>query len=528
MNIKNNLIYVFIIFWTCFGFSSTEDIIFSLDQDTIEVAPGRVENIYITALVPKNFHAYSDKIKINKIFPENFILGQIKIKNEKEFYDKFSKKNRMAFTESGQITVQLETPIDINETVKQINFDFYYQICSEKVCFLPRMQTIYLNVAVNKKPVIQITTEPTKEKDLTLIEQLESAFKENIFYAFLISFLAGILTSFTPCIFPMIPITLSILGHNAEKNTRSENIIRSLLYVLGIALTYSILGVLAALTGSLFGNALSNRYVLIFMFLLFFLLALGMWGFIEIQAPAFIRNKFGLGKKQSFAGIFLMGLISGIVASPCVGPVLVSILSYVSLTKNAVLGFWLLFTYAVGLGLIFILIGAFSNLIRLLPKSGAWMNRIKFILGLLMILTGLYYLKLAFPMVTFSPTEQSISKTQLNWQPYSEDKLIKAQAQQQPVLIDFRADWCAACHELEEKTFSQAGFKILTKDFMLLKVDATEDTPEVQVILKKYNVKGLPTVLFVNRNGLVLDHLTFTQFLDWTDLKPKVIEASQN
>lgn len=348
---------------------------------------------------------------------------------------------------------------------------------------------------------------------------IESALSGNIFYALLASFVAGILTSFTPCIFPMIPITLSILGHDAEKNSRLQNFTRSLIYVLGIAITYSILGVSAAMTGNLFGQTLSNKYIVGAMSILFFLMALSMWGFFEIQVPAFIRNRLGVGKKQGYWGIFTMGLISGIVASPCVGPVLVAILSHVSTTKNIYYGFILLFTYALGLGLIFLVIGLFSQALSLLPRSGAWMNRIKFILGALLMLTSLYYARLLIP------TNNESNIVNSSWQKYSLEMINQAKDTHTPVMIDFRADWCAACLELEEKTFSHTEFKELSRDFILLKVDATEETPENQKIIDQYEVKGLPTVVFLNRNGAVSKHLTFTQFIEWTELKPKMTEA---
>ncbi len=504
--------------------AQVEDVIFNLESDTIMLAPGRVETLKIKTILPQGFHAYSDKFKITKVSDPGFKMGQVKVMNEIAFFDKFTKKNRLGLAESGLITAQIETPIDFNNTLKNFHFNLTYQICSEKICYLPKTQTIQVKTEILPKSdavISSIDPEVHKITNSSLIARLQSALADNVFYAFVIAFLAGILTSFTPCIFPMIPITISILGHDAEKNSRAENLLRSILYVLGIALTYSLLGVLAALTGNLFGNALSNKYVLIGMVILFFSMALSMWGLFELQVPAFIRNKFGVGtSKHGYFGIFVTGLFAGIVASPCVGPVLVSILSYVSTTKDAALGFGLLFTYAIGLGLIFIAIGLFGQFLSLLPRSGAWMNKIKFVLGFFMVLTGIYYLRLAFP------TSDNIKST--IFQPYSEEMLSEAKAKKIPVMIDFRADWCMACLEMEEKTFSRPEFIEASKDFMLLQVDATEESPAVQVILDKYGIKGLPTMIFLNSNGDTLNSLTFTQFLEWPELKPKMIEALKN
>jgi len=532
----------FLFFIFCFIFFKTSVFLFAKEiagkdisqfkiiNSEVKSSPGKSVQIQIEARLPKGFHLYADQLKLQKTEPNTYQMGQLKIKPETEFFDKHSQKNRAGFLDYGIISFQIESPEKIFVDEQKINFDLRYQICSDQICYLPKTESLSFKLVYNVLP-------KAEKKSSDLFSNLESEFSKNIYWAFVLVFLAGILTSFTPCIFPMIPITLSVLGHDAEKNTRLQNFLKSLIYVHGIAFTYSILGVVAAMTGSLFGSALSNKYVLSFMVLLFALMAFGMWGFYDLQMPAFIRNKFGgsgSAKKtigESHLSIFIMGLFAGVVASPCVGPVLVSILSFVSTTKNAFLGFGLLFTYAMGLGLIFIIIGLFSQFLKLLPKSGTWMNVVKFIMGFLMICMAVYYLNFIVPIFNaFNSTNISAEKindqkSNFKWTPYSDEVLQKAVANNRPVIIDFFADWCGACHELKEKTFAQAEFQQMSSDFDLIVVDATEDKAEIQQILEKYNVKGLPTVVFVNRKGTVLKDLTFTQFLEWKDLKPKMQKA---
>ena len=524
--------------------------------------------------LPKGFHAYSDQFRINNVEPADFKAGNITVRNETDFFDKFTKKSRKGFFEHGTLDVTVDAPINA-KSVQKIKFDLRYQICSESVCFLPKT----ISIETGTRPV------SPAEKGFSLIDSFESLVQSNLWLAFISIFFAGILTSFTPCIFPMLPITISILGYHADKNSRMTNFSRSLAYVLGIALTYSSLGVAAALTGSLFGSALTNKYVVLALVFLFFAMAFSMWGAWEIQSPAFIRNRLGTGHSKGFGGAFLMGLVAGIVASPCVGPVLVSILTYVSTTKNALLGFGLLFTFAMGLGMIFIAIGLFSSTLKLLPKSGAWMERIKFVLGAGMWIAALYYcqfllsqqwwtaliaasfvalavwqgafkfsdkrfIRRGFFLAMFAaascvfvlaiikpelllkkymsgPTALEKSSTELTWLVYSDEVLAQAKAEKKPLLIDFHAEWCAACHELDNQTFSNPEFKELSRDFKLVKFDATEDSPAIQAVLKKYGIKGLPTVIFINRNGDVRTDLTFTQFLDMNELKPKMQEAQK-
>ncbi len=335
------------------------------------------------------------------------------------------------------------------------------------------------------------------------------------------------------------------------------------------------------MTGSLFGAALANKYILTALVLLFFSMSLSMWGLFELQSPAFIRNRLGSGKSHGFAGAFFMGMVAGVVASPCVGPVLVSILSYVSTTRNVVLGFALLFTFAMGLGLIFIIIGVSSSALKLLPKSGPWMDFMKFLLGAGMWGAALYYAQfilndrwwialiaasfialaawkgafhfhkknyirqsflLALFIFSTSVLILSVFKPQYlsnafhldqvlktadsaNWEVYSAEALVSAKKENKPVMIDFFAEWCAACHELEKKTFATEEFKQLSREFRLLRFDATEDNEQVTAVLKKHQVQGLPTVLFINRNGTRLNELSFFQFIEMNELTPKMQEA---
>lgn len=542
--------------------------------------PNATQTLKLEVILPKKFHAYTDQFKILNIKPEGFKVGELKASPDVEFYDKFSKKKRKGLFEKGSLELLIEAPEKITDPTQKVTFELRHQICSESVCYLPKNTLIEVNTALISTPGAALVA-PVKES-FSLLKSFETALQTSLLLSFLSVFLAGILTSFTPCIFPMLPITISILGYHADHKSRWHNFSRALAYVLGIAITYSSLGVVAALTGSLFGAALTNKYVLAALVLLFSAMALSMWGVFEIQSPAFIRNRLGTGKSRGFSGAFLMGMVAGIVASPCVGPVLVSILSYVSTTKDVVLGFSLLFTFAMGLGLIFIVIGVFSSALKLLPKSGRWMELIKFILGAGMWGAALYYAQfitnerwwialvaasfVAFTVwkgafrirknlliqsillviFTFSAsvlllsifkpqtlenafrinvTTTSATNKNADWAVYSDEALIEAKKLNLPVMIDFHAEWCAACHELDEKTFSTDEFKALSQGFRLLKFDATEDKEQISQVLRKYQVKGLPTVLFINRNGVLLKELTFTQFLEMNELKSKMQEA---
>jgi thiol:disulfide interchange protein DsbD len=224
-----------------------------------------------------------------------------------------------------------------------------------------------------------------------IMNGLEAALQGNLFLAYGIVLLAGILTSLTPCVYPMIPITVSIVVGQESKN-KFYSFFVSLVYVLGIATTYSALGLLAVASGSLFGSLSSNIWVLFIIANICILFGLSMLDVFMINIPALSLGSGSNKKGKGLIGIFLLGIAFGMVASPCTAPVLGAILVSVSTTKNYVFGATLLFTYAMGVGTLLIAIGTFAGAMKRLPKSGNWMNYVKKFFGYLMIGMGEYFL----------------------------------------------------------------------------------------------------------------------------------------
>lgn len=537
---------------------------FALGQE-VQKNPLKVEQVHQTLLfqnnqparvvvaleLPKGYHGYEDSLKIRSSnFPSAFI-GNIRLSPIVQFFDKFSKQNRNGFTEKSELTFELSftTPPDLPKG--NVEFEIQYQACTDEFCLLPQKKTFsvpYAFMAASSK------NDWSNFKD------------KNLFVVFLIVFIGGILTSLTPCIFPMIPITLSVLGARAAGRSRKRSFLISLVYVLGISITYSVLGFLAAKTGTLFGSMLSKPPVVLTVAFIFYAMALSFFGVYEVQIPLSVQNRLNKFKfNQGFGGAFFYGLIAGLVASPCIGPVLVSILAYVAQSGNPVLGMLLLFVYALGMGVLFIVLGTFTHVLNKLPKAGPWMDLTKFIFGISLVAVALYYIHGAFPQrvfwgfvafslvlvsylhgalddvkvltprlkirkwvaaaffiigfalsfrVLFTSWDMKMNSMEQNslFRKYSEIELEKALAQGQPVIIDFFADWCAACHELDKFTFSDPTVKSRMEKYLLLKVDATTENDEISRILSKFEVVGLPTVLFYDSKGILRKDLTLTGF----------------
>lgn len=540
--------------------------------------PGQNGQLILKLKLPPGYHAYEDQFKINILEPDGFKQGKIVLTKVKEWFDKFSKRNRRGFEIESEMQIQLEAPLQFQADHKEMKLDLTYQACTDSFCLFPMTKTLsvpielVLSAKINEPQIVPATaSEITGSKDFFSLDRFNEWLGKSWGLALLFSFVAGILTSFTPCIFPMIPITLAILAKDSEKRSRSQNFLLSVFYVHGIAFTYSVLGLIAASSGGLFGSSLGHPGVLSVICFVFLIMSLSMYGLFEIQVPAFLRNKLGNGSKKSgFLGAFISGLFAGIVASPCVGPVLVGILAFVATQKSHVFGFFLLFSYAMGLGLIFLVLGAFTELTRKLPRSGPWMEAVKFVLGSLMLGAFYYYLSLLisqrwhdgalglglvivasaagafatlkgshpllkvrkgllqavlfigfaylsisiFDLRPLISTPYSAVQTQAlnSWKPYSEKDYQLALQSGKPLVIDFYADWCAACHELDQHTFSNPDVQKAMENFILLRFDATSDSELLRQLKLKYKIQGLPTVVFYSASGLWQEKMTLTEF----------------
>jgi thiol:disulfide interchange protein DsbD len=408
----------------------------------------------------------------------------------------------------------------------------------------------------------------------SLASKLEGALAKRSLLAFLLVFLGGVLTSFTPCVYPMIPITISYIGGRSKH--RAHGFFLSLFFVLGIAIMYSALGLIAASTGSIFGAALQSTAVLIVVAIIFTAMGASMLGAFDLALPAGLQGRMTSGAQRGgVLGAVLMGMVTGLVASPCVGPVLVVLLTFVAKTGSLFLGFWLLFVFACGLGLLFLILGTFAGALSALPGAGAWMETIKRVFGVVLIGMAIFYLRTVLgPAVTrvalgiylvfvgifsgaLTPLPESPGKGRLfgksvavlllltgavlfvvwiaglagfparvpgalsggggpggagtpgvvathpgpGWKINDETVLAEAKATGRPAMQDFYADWCAACVELDEKTWSDPAVIAEAQRFVALKMDFTQRDEFSKAATTRYAVRGMPTVIFYDGQG---------------------------
>jgi thioredoxin:protein disulfide reductase len=364
----------------------------------------------------------------------------------------------------------------------------------------------------------------------------------------------GFLTALTPCVYPMIPITVSIFGARAGV-PRGRALALGAAYVAGIAAMFGALGTSFGLLGKAFGTFLANPWVIVPLALFFVAMGLSMFGAFEVALPMALQQRLSRVGGRGFGGAFLMGLVGGIIAAPCTGPPLASLLAYVATTRNAPWGFALLATYGAGVGLPFWLLAGFS---MSLPKPGAWMEWIKSIFGVALFAAALYYLKNVIPALTRFTSPKSgfalamgalvlagivlgaVHKSfhggtferarkglgvalmtlgifgasnyvltpkgdvQLAWLTDEPAAVAEARAANRPLLIDFAANWCLPCKEMELQVFSRPEVATEMNRFTLLRIDLSDETDELAAIKRKYGADTLPAIRIIAPSGAIL------------------------
>jgi thiol:disulfide interchange protein DsbD len=377
--------------------------------------------------------------------------------------------------------------------------------------------------------------------------KLEQALSQGGLGWFLALFVGGLLLNLTPCVFPMLGVTVSIFGAR-RKEPLPKVFGTAVLYVLGICVTYTALGVVAALTGGLFGSALQSVWVSVVLGGLMLLLSLSMFGLYEMQPPTWMLDKLGGAQATNFAGAFLSGLGVGIIAAPCVGPFVVAVLALIAQKGDMAFGIQTMFTLSLGLGFPYLFLATFSNLLQALPRSGDWMVWVKHVFGLIMAAIGVYYILIgiapefatwvlpvallaggtwlgfldhsagkkgpfkAFTQaagllaliagVVMGSTMYQASTRTLKFQPYDAAAVQASVASGRPVMMDFSADWCVPCHELELVTLSDPRVVAVAKKFDRYKVDLTKyNSAEANEAKKHYRISGVPTIVFLGPDG---------------------------
>lgn len=497
--------------------------------------------LIINADIPKNYYGYLESSIANKIkfFADNKEINAIYPKGEK-FHNDIIIKGNQEFI--------------LNIDIKNINFiKANYQLCSEKdnICLPPKSEIIFGE---------EINYISEKPKNASLLTENNLIENQNILITLIIIFASGVASIFLPCSYPLLSITISIFSNSNSKNSNDKNnksnILHSLLFSLGIITTYTILGGIVSIAGFffhktiLFGSLGYNPIVLTILILFFLYFTFSMAGFYEIKSPNFFmsaKSKAFSKNKTSLINKYIMGLLTGIVATPCAAPIIAFILEIGFL--NPIFATVYMFVYAFGFSLVLFILGAFASILSKMPKSGKWTIYIKYIFTFIMFLICFYYLNilfgiLGFNKISFLLADLSIiifaviiylikkkniyltkleiklfvsvlifaliigssysfikSKSEINNSITYEEALEISKQNKKNILIDFSAVWCANCFELKEKVFESEELKKFIYDnliFVEVDVDKRKD------IAKEFNIKWLPYIIIIDENKNIL------------------------
>jgi thiol:disulfide interchange protein DsbD len=362
---------------------------------------------------------------------------------------------------------------------------------------------------------------------------------------FLIVLLGGLALNLTPCVYPLIGVTIAYFGH--EGGGPRKVVVLALLYVFGIALTFSGAGVGAALSGGLFGAALQNPYVLGTVAVMLMVLACASFGMVSVQPPVWLMQRAG-SARPGYAGALVMGLGMGVVAAPCIGPIVLGLLLMVQQSASAALGFALFFTLAIGLGSPYIALALAAGSIRRLPRSGEWLRWIEQLFGFVLVALALYFIDplvpgriltrlmpyyliavgiflgfvspagrnsqpfflirsavgtIAVVALAYLLIIKSAPPAELTFRPFDSASLQTARINRRPVVVDFSADWCVPCREMEHITFADPGVVQQANNFIWLKANLTAANPSNSALMKRFGVAGVPTTVFIDSRGRV-------------------------
>ncbi|MFM5361787.1 protein-disulfide reductase DsbD [Aeromonas veronii] len=523
----------------------------------------RVDQLLLTLHIADDYYLYRHSLRFKG---NNLTFSEPALPEGTEHEDDFFGKTRVYYQ-------QVSIAVPLKEVGENATLRVRYQGCTDGLCYPPTDKLI--DVA----PLVTAATASTAETAQSVApvsqqDQLAAALGHQGFWLSIVAFFAlGLGLAFTPCVFPMYPILTGIIAGAGHRLSTGRAFLLSLVYVQGMAVTYTLLGLVVASAGLKFQAALQHPYVLIGLSVMFVLLALSMFGLYTLQLPSSLQTRLsGLSNRQqggSVVGVAIMGMISGLVCSPCTTAPLSGALIYVAQSGDLWLGAAALYALSLGMGLPLLLLGTSGG--KLLPKAGAWMDVIKQLFG---------FALLAVPILLLSRlwSDQITTLAWLGWglllcgylyhhnqhQPHSVAKSLRgfvlllamisavvvgkdllqppatgaattgtnqsapqfvriktladlkvqlAAARGKPVLLDLYADWCVACKEFEHKTFSDAAVRERFGQMVLLQADVTANDDADVELLNTLNVLGLPTLIFFDREGKELTGQRVTGFM---------------
>ena len=532
--------------------------------------------INIRLRTEKNFTIYRNKVEFKP--PVGLTIKNIQYPSTTKILDPITKEEVEVFT-GGEFIVEIS---GATNTQNNFELEIQYVGCTRVICLFPFTEKLIVvtslaaeKIDIQKLADISNTATVSANMAQSVDGKLTNYFTElltkesPIWLILLIAFIGGILTNFTPCVAPMIPITVRILSKQSKKPLFNAS-----MYALGLMVTYTVLGLVAAYTASLFGSFIANPLVSLAFAFFMFVFGITMVGFGDLSKIQMFGAKIGNGEPNHF-NTFLMGAAAGFVAAPCTGPILASILAYTASRQNLNEACALLLVYSFGFSVPYIFLGTFSQQISRIKISPFWQKTTKILFASVMFGLSFYYarvafysafssLKIYFPSIaTFAflagltacypafirPHQRryglvaslflglslfwvsqifTSTSSELTWIRNEKDAIELARAQHKPLLLDSWAEWCEACKKMEKTTFSDPQvIKFLQEEWILAKIDLTEQNSFSEDFQRRYEIIGLPTLIALPESGENSKKILITGFVEAPELLIKLRAAKE-
>lgn len=538
-----------------FGQQSSQSRFIPVDQAFAFDFRQQGDQLTLSWQIHPDYYLYRQQIKI---VPQNASLGTFTLPEGIAHHDEF-------YGEVAIFKQQLTLKIPITQAGEQASVSVTYQGCAEAgFCYPPETRVVPLSAVIAGSSAAT-GTEAVVSPAANNVAPVPAELPFSPLWALLI----GIGIAFTPCVLPMYPLISAIILGREKPHSQRRILLLAVVYVQGMALTYTLLGLVVAAAGLQFQAALQHPYVLIGLSILFVLLALSMFGLYSLQLPSSLQTRLvqwsSTQRGGSLAGVFAMGALAGLICSPCTTAPLSAILLYIAQSGNMLAGGGTLYLYALGMGIPLVIVTLFGN--KLLPRSGPWMQYVKEAFGFVILALPVFLLErvlgdvwglrlwsllaiaffgwafvlslkahsgwarvcqlllLAALLIAARPlqdwafgsnTQQSEIK-HLAFKQVADLPQLQAalaQARGKPVMLDLYADWCVACKEFEKYTFSDEQVQRQLANTVLLQADVTANNAEHAALLKQLNVLGLPTILFFDAQGNEVSDARVTGFMN--------------
>ncbi|HKY64516.1 MAG TPA: cytochrome c biogenesis protein CcdA [bacterium] len=478
-------------------------------QDQVRrVRPGDSLTLDLGFKVPKGFYLYDEKTSVLFDKTDGLSLIQSTRPAAEPHLDPFLKKTVPVYFHDFEQKLVLKVPADAKPGRRTLEATLRYQGCSEEFCYRPIKRTILWPVEILPKAgeIVPAKAAPAPggiqahpaagPPQPSLWELLKESNPERLLeqgkiYLLGLAVFGGILTSFTPCVLPIVPLTLAFVGVRRQKR---GNFLKALALVGGMVAMYSVLGFLAASLGLKLGFLFQSRWFLLLTALFFLIFSLALFDLIPFRLPQRWHHRLSQSGGEGLGGTFVAGLTVGLIASPCVGPLIGPLLLIAARGQDRLYGFLLLLSYGVGMGLLFLLLGTLYGRFGSFLRGGRWTQVLKKTMAVLLLAPALYYGYVFAKPLFAKPAEGQ-------WVHQLEKGLSLAKESRKPLLVDFYADWCPPCQELDQRTFSAPEVKAFAENFVMVKVDCTTDDDQCRKATERYEVVGWPTVLFLDSAG---------------------------